>query len=483
MKKVFLFVLPIIALASCSKEQSSNVAAGEQKTDLVRYEFRAEITKTHLDGDGLSVIWQANDEISVFANGNNYKFTTQDSGASATFTGEISQADFDAAETFYALYPYDQTATISGEAISATAISNSQNAVTGTFANKINQSVAKAQKIDDKVGSFEFKNVGMIFKYTIPAEMNGLLRSVMISTNNNEKFIAGNVVIYVADEPTVDKSGLTAADVQVYKTNGLEDGTYFVFCYPTSLAKGLRVKLTYVDDRTPEYIFTGKNYTTQRSKMMNLGTIESRPTYMYENFENFGRWSATKETAGYKINGSNFITGNNNALSVVENPYKTESNSSDYVLVNDMHTATWATSGYVQFGFGIDAVKEAFPYAARDKFKAVRMKVYIGTSDYYPSLQFPANGNSGNKMPSKVNGVKRTDASQYGTLLKHDDWNELEFNLAECGYTSPYASNFGSLDGCQFRPFVKSSLANCDAALSETNQKICYIDDVEFLYK
>lgn len=482
MKKVLLFIAPIIVLASCSKEFSNGNAAPEQKNDLVKYEFKAEITKTHLAEDGLGVVWQANDEISIFANGVNYKFTTTDTGASATFTGEISQSDLDATTIFYALYPYEETATISGDVISTKASTNYQYAGAGTFANKIGQAVAKAQKNNEGSATFNFQNVGMLFKYTIPQNMDRAVKNLMISANNSEKFIAGNVAITVGDTPSCVGS-YANFDVQSNNDDGIPAGTHYVFVYPVSLAKGLRVKLTYKDGRTPEYIFTGKAYTTERGKVMNLGTVESHPTYVYEDFENFSRWSATKETAGYKISGSNFITGNNNALSVVENPYKTETNNSDYVLVNDMHAATWATSGYVQLSFGIDAVKNVFPYAVRDKFKAIRLKAYIGTSEYYPSLQFPADGTKGNKMPSKVNGVERTDASSYASLLKHDDWNVLEFNLADCGYTSPYNSNFGNLDGCQFRPFVKSNLSNCDAALSETNLKICYIDDIEFLYK
>lgn len=74
------------------------------------------------------------------------------------------------------------------------------------------------------------------------------------------------------------------------------------------------------------------------------------------------------------------------------------------------------------------------------------------------------------------------DASVYAANLKHDDWNVLEFNLAACGYTGSFTSNFGQLNKWQIKPFTTSSKGSCAAALSDNNLKLCYIDDIEFLY-
>lgn len=469
MRTVFSSICTFAAVAallvSCNKQQVETPAQPEQKSDLVTVTIKAGApTKTHLqvNGDAWKVIWQKNDAISIFANGTNYQFTTQNEGDYAEFTGEISEADLKASE-FYALYPYDASATISEGVITTSGVKTGQNAVTGTFANGINQAVAKMTSLSETI---EFKNVCSILRVVIPDDMNSLLKTVMISTNNNEKYVGGTAAITVSDEPTVALTG-ASADVQVNKNAGLEKGVYYFAVYPTAAAKGIRAKLIYVDGRTSEYIFNGKSFNFTRSTVFNVGNLKQQPTYMFENFE--------KESL------PTYFTGNTNALKIVDNPFKTETNGSDKVLADDMHTATWGTSGYVQTAFGGDTVKEMFPYAARSKFTGVRFKIYIGGSDYYPRLAIDASASNGSKIPSKCNGEDCT-ADNYATLLKDNDWNVLEFNLASCGYTSPFNSNFGSLNNWQIKPFLNSEGKNCAATLSDTNAKLCYIDDIEFLY-
>lgn len=468
-----LYIVLAASMASCSKEQASNEAPElpDSQVDMVEVEFTAfdpdasgDQTKTHVDTDGKTIIWQASDKISVFANGNNYEFTTQDSGTSATFKGTMTAEDA-AAEVFYALYPYSETATIADGVITTSAVPNSQNAVTGTFANGVNQSAAKAEGGSK---NFVFKNLCAVIRFTIPEELGGLLKMVMISANGGEKFVNGTVSVNLkGTTPVMNASGATGADVLVKNDEGLESGVYYMpVCPVASLTKGLRAKLEYKDGRTPEYIFSGKASSFVAGKIFRFGTIYSQPTYILDDFESY-----------YAL--PKYITGNDGALSVIDNPFRTDANSSSKVLSNYMEKATWSTSGFVQMAFGSDSMKEAFPYAARDKFKAVRFKIYIGKSEYYPTLKYDANGSYGNEFPSKVNGVAST-ADTYGSLLKHDDWNTLEFNLSDCGYKT---TNFANLNNFQLRPFVKSNKSNCDAALSETNRKICYIDDVEFLYK
>lgn len=489
MKKVlFSFAVLIAALVSCSKEQNVTVGSSESAVNenMVTVTFSAGVdTKTHLATDHRGVIWQKDDKISVFANGNNYQFSLVSGAdsAAAEFQGEMTESDA-AASVFYALYPYDANATINGDVITAAGRAQSLPYFPyGGFANGVCQSVAKTSG-----SSFDFKLICSLVTFTVPTDMAGLLKQVMFSTNagaSSEPIAGGTLAITVGDEPSVVLSGEKKGDTMMASSTGLEATTYYFPVYPTALSKGFRLKLEYLDGRQPEYLFTGKALSLERAKVLNIGTLHPQPSYIFEDFEHFDAISdLTLDIKGYKINGGNFITGNDNAIKVVENPYKTEANPSDFVLANDMHTAGWSTSGYVQLTVSGDAMKVRFPYAARDKFKAIRMKVYIGSSEYYPTLQFPANGTNGNKFPSKVNDVLTggSDAT-YASALKHDDWNLLEFNLATCAYTSPYNSNFASFNDCQFRPFVKAGKGNCDAAISDTNLKLVYIDDIEFLYK
>lgn len=477
-KALFSALVLVAALASCSKKQDTVPVLPSEDVKMVPVTFTAGVeTKTHLGNDGHSVIWQNNDAISVFANGNNYKFTLASGhgSSSASFTGEMSETDAAASE-FFALYPYDATATIAEGVITTKGISNNVNNVTNNIPNNYVQSVAHADG-----SNFEFKIVCAMMKVVVPADMAGLLKNIMISCNagaSAEPLVGGTASITVSDTPTVTLAG-ASGDVQTSKNAGIEAGTYYFPVYPTPLSKGLRVKLQYVDNRTPEYLFTGKQLELKRAAILNVGTVHPQPSYVFDDFESYDISTSGKTNLGV----ASYLKGNDNALWIVENPYPSETNSSAKVLANDMHTATWGTSGYVQMSFGYDTIKLMFPYAARDKFKGVRFKVYIGASDYYPTLQIDAGNSSGNKFPSKVNGVATGgDAAVYASNLRHDDWNVLEFNLATCGFSGSFTTHFGNLNNWQFRPFVTSSKGSCDAALSETNLKICYIDDVEFLY-
>lgn len=476
MKKLIFSIAAIsVLLVSCAKPEVStgdNTLAGEK---MVTVTFTAGVeTKTHLGSDEKSVIWQKDDEISVFANGNNYKFSlvAGEDQTEGTFTGEMSATDAAATE-FYALYPYDANATIASGVITTTGVANNIPCNQyGSFPNNVAQSVAHAAAGE----SFEFKLICALLGVTVPESMAGQVKTVMVSANAgaSEAFIGGTNTITVAAEPTYTISG-GKADIMTTANSGLAAATYYLPVKPLSLSKGLRIKLTYVDGHS-EYIFTGKVVELKRAQGIHM-TIKPQPTYIFDDFESYDVTTAGKTNVGLE----GYISGNTNALLIVENPFKTEANSSDKVLSDDMHAAGWATSGYVQPKLSTETMKGKFPYAARDKFTAFRCKVYIGSSIYFPHLAYNANADYGSKNPSKINGTSTKDltAEQVADLYKHNDWNLLEWKLSECGYSK---NNFGSLNDFQIRPFVKFDNSSCDAAISETNKKLVYIDDLEFLY-
>lgn len=80
--------------------------------------------------EGNKILWESGDAISLFdPTGQNNEFTTAQGGAAVTFTGKATEAD----GNYYALYPYDKDATISGTLISTT-LSGVQEPRTGSFA-------------------------------------------------------------------------------------------------------------------------------------------------------------------------------------------------------------------------------------------------------------------------------------------------------------------------------------------------------------
>ena len=111
MRKIGFYVTALVAsvLASCSNEENI-VSPVEEAEQFVAVIAEGE-TRTALGEDGNSVLWEKGDALAIFRkNAYNYKYTTSNSGTSATFKyadeftpGEEGVTGID---QYYAVYPY-----------------------------------------------------------------------------------------------------------------------------------------------------------------------------------------------------------------------------------------------------------------------------------------------------------------------------------------------------------------------------------------
>ena len=168
-----------------------------------------------------------------------------------------------------------------------------------------------------------------------------------------------------------------------------------------------------------------------------------------------------------------YYTGNANALSIVDNPYPSAVNPSAKVLKDDLTSYSTPTSGYVQINF-TDSKK--FYQAAREGYSTLHVKIYASTNDIYVHMQELVNNRR--RLPSKVNGqpfdAKNPDAALWKSLFKANAWNELEFNLTDCGYSH---TTFRDIQKLQLRP-----LSDIDGEYVVIDKKfmIVYFDDISF---
>lgn len=121
-KYMFMAVAGMLALSSCSNDENDiqdAKNAPRQMTFTAGYNEGGE-TRTTLSGK--SVSFDANDEISILSSKNtNTQFTTSAGGASATFSGMATDDS-----KFYAVYPYTDGLTLSGDVISGIVIPSIQ---------------------------------------------------------------------------------------------------------------------------------------------------------------------------------------------------------------------------------------------------------------------------------------------------------------------------------------------------------------------
>lgn len=179
----------LISAVSCSIE--------ENKIDPIPTDPRVpmtftagEFTKTSLvPGDNENAVhWSAGDAISIFDGTNNNEFTLTDGAgsASAKFEGEAVPN-----QTYYALYPYSETASLSGTTITSS-LPAEQQYVGATFDTMLNPSVAVA----DGDNNLAFHNVASILQINVSGLQSKSVREIQISA---DKSLTG--------EYTVDMSG------------------------------------------------------------------------------------------------------------------------------------------------------------------------------------------------------------------------------------------------------------------------------------
>jgi hypothetical protein len=132
--------------------------------------------------------------------------------------------------------------------------------------------------------------------------------------------------------------------------------------------------------------------------------------------------------------------------------------------MSDMGKADWNTSGAIT----LKNYDTWFPEAGRNKFKTMKMKVWMGTNEYVPVVSI----NGTKKLPSRINGAAG------GTLLA-DEWNVVEYDSSLWG-----KNDYGSVSAIELRPLSSSKDTNAPADIDPvTNNKIVYYDDIEFLYQ
>ncbi len=233
MKKIIVLIAVFAAAVSCSKEQEVNSIA-TSKLEALSFRAVSDETKTSLAENGKSIVWSTSDEINVFSGegfATNTKFTVSSvarEGLEATFDG-LGQVS----NEYYALFPYQSTATITGEGVITAELPSSQAAVAGSFGQAANIAVAHISGNDELV----FKNVGALLGVTVE---DANITHVKVETLGGE-YLSGTAQInYNSGAPTVNvTSGNTYVESDV---NGA--GTYYFIVFPGSYAGGFKVSLT-----------------------------------------------------------------------------------------------------------------------------------------------------------------------------------------------------------------------------------------------
>lgn len=221
------------------------------------------------DGYGY-VTWNEGDEVTVYAVGGEetLKQTVEVSEISDDgMTAVVETTELPGGLTYYAVFPADENATISNDAITV-----SMSEQDGTGNNK--RAVAKAEKKTEGY-SLLFRNVCSLLKFEISTNLASTINKVELVGQDGKK-ISYDKVTYNFD----GSSSSSGTEVKSIERDVTAAGTYYITLAPgVKMANGFMLKL-YKDNKVEKLFFKDGSFTT---KTNTITEIENFETKLYTN--------------------------------------------------------------------------------------------------------------------------------------------------------------------------------------------------------
>ena len=262
--RVACVAVAVSLLGACTSEDDELTNYNGEKVPMT-FTAGSVQTRTALGDDGTAVNWVKGDAIAIFDGTETNEFTTQDAGASVTFTGTAHQAD-----TYTAFYPFGNVTEITATTITFN-LPEEQTAVAGGFASGLVPSWAQTAEGST---SLQFKNLSALVKFTVGDGMAGdgtfILRGVKgESLTGSMKYTIGGEIVPNEDGKG-DYSSTSLNEVRLKGT--FEAGkTYYFTVAPAVLSEGL--SLFYVNSKGTAFRRGGnKAVTLKAGKVLDLGT-------------------------------------------------------------------------------------------------------------------------------------------------------------------------------------------------------------------
>ena len=308
--KIFFAALALLAMTSCIKEEplAPETAEGEGVSFTASREDYGATTRTQLV-DGCKVEWKANNEVLVFGKGvgsdkddkaagsetfdaEAWKsakwFKTSTGGSSVRFVCSDANYQFDPSNEYIMLHPAggNYYGLCTDDAMHMRFWLSDQTATPGTYQETYGYCAAKTSDFTKPV---VFKNLLPLLKFTVPASLDGRITKITVTGNNGEN-VAGNMLCdYTGDEPKVYvfseykeeykyKGGKTSVALT---SSGMAAGDYYLAIAPKTYTKGLKVTVTYKDNKT-------STRSSSASKELKSGVIYDMGNVGAENYDGPG---------------------------------------------------------------------------------------------------------------------------------------------------------------------------------------------------
>lgn len=166
MRKLYSLVFALVLQTGCIRNEESTLPFNPDDVTFNATNADMAETKTVLQADG-TIQWLPKDEINVFySQGGSARFISDNTekAAQVAFKGALKDFTYKDGASFWAVYPYRESHTFSGEALTVSLPAN-QVAVAGSFADDLFVSIARTTNFN-----LQFYNVcgGIEFSVTEP---------------------------------------------------------------------------------------------------------------------------------------------------------------------------------------------------------------------------------------------------------------------------------------------------------------------------
>lgn len=268
--QTWLLVAAILTFVSCSSENGEIVADNETNklmTFTATQEGDAVNTKTALYSDGKTIQWEEGDKISIFDGNENHSFALKTGAGtnSATFEGTASEA-----ETYTAIYPYQQNATPSGGNVTNVTLPATQKAIEGGF-----DPTAALMMAQSENTSLQFKNVVGYVK----VKPNFACSKIVLRSGSASEYLAGTgTLTYNSIAPTFNFT-ISKSHSITLEGNIESEKTYYIAVPTTKLTAGWTISFTTSDGSNVYTRKSKKDITFTRNKVINLGDFKTEGKY------------------------------------------------------------------------------------------------------------------------------------------------------------------------------------------------------------
>ena len=192
MKKIFgviLYSLLLVSATGCMfevLEEPVSPEAAVELTAVMEVEPDSKTVMSGLEGGMYYPLWAAGDEIAVFADGDRnpakFTLTSGEGQTKASFSGNRSGSQY------YALYPYDETASVASDVLSLT-LPQTQKYAKGSFGPGAYPMLGTG----GPDGILNFKNLCSILKISLTG--TAAVRSVTLTAKDEKTFLSGPATV------------------------------------------------------------------------------------------------------------------------------------------------------------------------------------------------------------------------------------------------------------------------------------------------